>query len=62
MDFIFISIVVGFFCLVRRELDHMATFFHMAVAHAKQIGFQGQFLIEPKPKEPTKHQCTIQRY
>ena len=28
----------------------------MAVDHAKKIGFQGQFLIEPKPKEPTKHQ------
>ena len=28
----------------------------MAVDHAKAIGFKGQFLIEPKPKEPTKHQ------
>jgi xylose isomerase len=28
----------------------------MAVDYAKQIGFKGQFLIEPKPKEPTKHQ------
>jgi xylose isomerase len=28
----------------------------MAVEYAKQIGFKGQFLIEPKPKEPTKHQ------
>jgi xylose isomerase len=28
----------------------------MAVQHAKRIGFKGQFLIEPKPKEPTKHQ------
>ena len=34
----------------------MARFFHMAVDYAKQIGFDGQFLIEPKPKEPTKHQ------
>src|SRR4029079_7972141 len=24
--------------------------------HAKSIGFKGQFLFEPKPKEPTKHQ------
>ena len=38
------------------ELDNMAKFFHMAVAYAKEIGFKGQFLIEPKPKEPTKHQ------
>jgi xylose isomerase len=28
----------------------------MCVAYAKKIGFTGQFLIEPKPKEPTKHQ------
>ena len=41
---------------MKRELDHLAAFFHMAVAYAKEIGFKGQFLIEPKPKEPTKHQ------
>ena len=41
---------------MKRELDHLARFFHMAVDYAKQIGFTGQFLIEPKPKEPTKHQ------
>ncbi len=41
---------------MRREMDHMATFMHMAVDYAKEIGFDGQFLIEPKPKEPTKHQ------
>jgi len=41
---------------MKRELDHLAKFFHMAVDHAKNIGFTGQFLIEPKPKEPTKHQ------
>jgi xylose isomerase len=41
---------------VKRELDHLARFFHMAVDYAKEIGFTGQFLIEPKPKEPTKHQ------
>ena len=41
---------------MRRELDHMAAFMHMAVDYAKSIGFHGQFLIEPKPKEPTKHQ------
>jgi xylose isomerase len=28
----------------------------MAVDYKKKIGFKGQFLIEPKPKEPTKHQ------
>ncbi|WP_164103869.1 xylose isomerase [Candidatus Laterigemmans baculatus] len=41
---------------MRRELDHLAKFFHMAIDYAKSIGFSGQFLIEPKPKEPTKHQ------
>jgi xylose isomerase len=41
---------------MKRELDHLAKFMHMAVDHAKKIGFTGQFLFEPKPKEPTKHQ------
>jgi xylose isomerase len=41
---------------LQRELDHMGRFMHLAVDYAKQIGFTGQFLIEPKPKEPTKHQ------
>jgi len=39
-----------------RELDHLARFLHMAVDFKKAIGFGGQFYIEPKPKEPTKHQ------
>ncbi|NLU22726.1 MAG: xylose isomerase [Phycisphaerae bacterium] len=39
-----------------RELDHLAAFLHMAVDYKKAIGFKGQFYIEPKPKEPTKHQ------
>ena len=43
-------------CDMKRELDHLARFLHMAVDYAKEIGFQGQFYIEPKPKEPTKHQ------
>ena len=41
---------------LKREQDHLAAFLHMAVDYAKVIGFKGQFLIEPKPKEPTKHQ------
>ena len=41
---------------MKRELDHLGAFFHMAVDYAKKIGFTGQFLIEPKPMEPTKHQ------
>ncbi|MCX7045708.1 MAG: xylose isomerase [Candidatus Sumerlaeota bacterium] len=39
-----------------RELDHLAAFLHAAVDYKKKIGFKGQFYIEPKPKEPTKHQ------
>ncbi len=41
---------------MKRELDHLARFLHLAVDYKKQIGFKGQFYIEPKPKEPTKHQ------
>ncbi len=41
---------------LKRELDHMGAFMHLAVDYARKIGFDGQFLIEPKPKEPTKHQ------
>ena len=41
---------------MKRELDHLAAFLRMAVDYAKEIGFSAQFLIEPKPKEPTKHQ------
>lgn len=38
------------------EQDNIARLFHLANDYAKEIGFDGQFLIEPKPKEPTKHQ------
>jgi xylose isomerase len=41
---------------MKRELEHLARFLHLAVDYAKEIGFTGQFYIEPKPKEPTKHQ------
>lgn len=41
---------------VRRELDHMGSFFQMVVDYKTKIEFKGQLLIEPKPKEPTKHQ------
>ena len=41
---------------MERELEHLARFFHLAVDHKKKLGFTGQFLIEPKPKEPTTHQ------
>jgi xylose isomerase len=38
------------------EQDNYARFMKMAVDYANKIGFTGQLLIEPKPKEPTKHQ------
>jgi len=41
---------------MKREFDHLGQFMHMAVDYADEIGFTGTFLIEPKPKEPTKHQ------
>ena len=41
---------------MKRELDHLAALLHLAVDHAKKIGFKGQFLIEPKPREPSTHQ------
>jgi xylose isomerase len=41
---------------LRREFDHLAKFLQLAVDYKKSIGFTGQFLIEPKPKEPTTHQ------
>ncbi|AWP36051.1 MULTISPECIES: xylose isomerase [Heyndrickxia] len=41
---------------LKLEQDNLARFFHMAVDYAKEIGFDAQFLLEPKPKEPTKHQ------
>ncbi len=38
------------------ELDNMARLMRMAVDYARGKGFEGDFYIEPKPKEPTKHQ------
>lgn len=38
------------------ELDNMARLMRMTVDYARSIGYTGDFYIEPKPKEPTKHQ------
>ena len=38
------------------EQDNMARLMHLAVNYGRSIGFRGDFYIEPKPKEPTKHQ------
>jgi xylose isomerase len=41
---------------LKKEAEKLARFFHMAVDYKKKLGFKCQFLIEPKPCEPTKHQ------
>ena len=41
---------------MKREKQHMATMLGMARDYARSKGFQGTFLIEPKPMEPSKHQ------
>ena len=41
---------------VEFELNNYARFLKMASEYAKKIGFEGVLMIEPKPKEPTKHQ------
>ncbi len=38
------------------ELDNIAALMRMAVEYGRGIGFTGDFYIEPKPKEPMKHQ------
>lgn len=50
----------GYFSLLNtdmeREKQHLATFLKKARDYGRKIGFKGNFLIEPKPMEPTKHQ------
>ena len=41
---------------VGHELDQMGRFLNMVVEYKHKIGFKGAILIEPKPREPTKHQ------
>lgn len=38
------------------EQENIAALMKMAVSYGRSIGFDGNFLIEPKPKEPMKHQ------
>ncbi len=50
----------GYFSLhntdTRKEIEHLARFLTMAKDHGRKAGFTGDFFIEPKPMEPTKHQ------
>jgi xylose isomerase len=41
---------------MKRELDQLGRFMHLVAEHKHKIGFKGPLLIEPKPREPTKHQ------
>ena len=41
---------------VGQELDQLGRFMQMVVEYKHKIGFKGSLLIEPKPREPTKHQ------
>ena len=41
---------------VKFELENIAALMKMAVEYGRKIGFKGEFYIEPKPKEPSKHQ------
>ena len=41
---------------MKREKEHLAKFLHTAKDYARKNGFKGNFFIEPKPCEPSKHQ------
>jgi len=41
---------------LKREQDQLGRFLAMVIEHKHRIGFKGLILIEPKPREPTKHQ------
>ncbi|MDC1106919.1 xylose isomerase [Prolixibacteraceae bacterium] len=44
---------------MQAEKEHMARFLTMARDYARKQGFTGNFFIEPKPMEPTKHQYDV---
>ena len=44
---------------MQREKNHLAAMLKAARDYARSKGFQGTFLIEPKPMEPTKHQYDV---
>ncbi len=41
---------------IGQELNQMGRFLNLVVEHKHRIGFKGTILIEPKPREPSKHQ------
>ena len=44
---------------MQREKNHLAVMLTKARDYARQQGFKGTFLVEPKPMEPTKHQYDV---
>ena len=53
----------GYACLfnsdTKRELEHFGQFLRMARDYGRSVGFEGTFLIEPKPMEPMYHQYDV---
>lgn len=41
---------------IKLECDHMAAMYKMVVDYGKRKGYTAQYLLEPKPREPSKHQ------
>ena len=46
---------------MKLELDNLAHFMHMAVDYKREIGFDGDFYIEPKPRSPPSTSTTLTR-
>lgn len=44
---------------MKRELNNFGTFLRLARDYARSHGFKGNFFIEPKPMEPSKHQYDV---
>ncbi|MGD8810433.1 MAG: xylose isomerase [Gammaproteobacteria bacterium] len=43
----------------KREIEHLARFLSMARDYGRSVGFEGTFLVEPKPMEPMYHQYDV---
>ena len=59
-NYVFWGGIEGYMSLLntdmKRELDHLGKFLSISRDYARSQGFKGNFFIEPKPMEPTKHQ------
>ncbi len=44
---------------MKKELDNFGAFLRMARDYARAQGFKGNFFVEPKPMEPSKHQYDV---